>query len=87
MGEEIRPGGLPQPLVGEHERDRLAFLPQPLQRRQRSRGGALGHHPVVLAVAARQLDLRASERIEIAIDGKQNRLSHAVMVTAVCKPD
>ena len=61
--------------------------PAAAQRRQRSRGGALGHHPVVLAVAARQLDLRASERIEIAIDGKQNRLSHAVMVTAVCKPD
>jgi hypothetical protein len=76
LGQQLDPGHVRHPLVGQHQR----HLPTPhldlLQRPERGRPGTLADHLVVGAVALAQLFLDAAARSRLVINRQQHRSHH-----------
>jgi hypothetical protein len=73
-GQQVHPGDLWHPLVGDHERDRPGLGPQPLQRLDGGGHGELFRYdPVVGAVAPVQGLLQRSHGLGVVVDDQQHR--------------
>jgi hypothetical protein len=76
LGQQLDPGRVRHPQVGQHQRHLPVSRLDLLQRRQRGRPRTLAEHLVVGSVALAQLCLDAAARRRLVINRQQHRSHH-----------